>query len=51
MDKCINEGKIPMFGYPLVCYSPIDENDINRKWGIIYHSAMNTQNSKNNIIG
>ena len=23
MDECINEGSIPIFGYPLVCYSPL----------------------------
>jgi len=24
MDQCIEEGRIPLFGYPLVCHSPIE---------------------------
>ena len=23
MDKCVAQGKFPIFGYPLVCYSPV----------------------------
>jgi len=24
MDECIDEGSVPLFGYPLVCFSPPD---------------------------
>ena len=26
MDKCIERGEVPAFGFPVVCFSPIADN-------------------------
>ena len=38
MDECINEGSIPIFGYPLVCYSPMagQSRSKGELWSILY---------------
>jgi len=56
MDQCIDNGTIPMFGYPLVCYSPIGAHERAKGefWSIMYKSTMNTRCGKGkggSIIG
>ena len=54
MDECINQGSIPCFGYPLVCYSPNGDTELNKGdfWGIMYKSTMmKREKGKQNIIG
>ena len=48
MDECIDKGTLPVFGYPLVCYSPIEENtkemtQSDRFWQIMFKSTMQTR--------
>ena len=42
MDRCVAHGKFPIFGYPLVCYSPIGKQTREKGefWGHLYRSAM-----------
>ena len=53
MDNCIEKGINPIFGYPLVLYSPIGEsrNQYKQNWQLVYRSTMNTYNGKFNVIG
>ena len=39
MDYNVNEGTFPIFGYPLVCYSP-ENNQKSDFWTVMYKSAM-----------
>ena len=39
MNNNVNEGTFPIFGYPLVCLSP-DNNEKSDYWTVMYKSAM-----------
>ena len=42
MDQCVSQGKFPVFGYPLVCYSPIGRpnRETGEFWGHLYRQTM-----------
>ena len=53
MDECVREGKFPIFGYPLVCYSPIGKPKRERGefWGHLFRSTMKSNKQAISLIG
>lgn len=53
MDSHIDEGKMPVFGYPLVCYSPVGQpaRAKGEFWQIMYATTMQNQLGTPNVIG
>lgn len=53
MDECVQEGKFPIFGYPLVCYSPIGKPKRERGefWGHLFRSTMKSNKQAISLIG
>lgn len=52
MDECINEGSIPIFGYPMVSLSPRGAKSSDIFWSMIYKSTMKVRKKDQpNIIG
>lgn len=54
MDRCVAQGKFPIFGYPLVCYSPIGRKDHERDafWGQLFRCTMKPRKEGTiNLIG
>jgi|TARA_B110000285_G_C15050698_1_gene576818 hypothetical protein len=52
MDFNVNEGTFPIFGYPLVCYSPDNKNEKSDFWTVMFKSAMKkVKKGEENEIG
>lgn len=52
MDYNVNEGTFPIFGYPLVCYSPENKNEKSDFWTVMFKSAMKkVKKGQENEIG
>ena len=47
MEECINKSTLPIFGYPLVCFSPTINNKNNtnndKYWEIMYKTTMQSR--------
>ena len=53
MDNYVDVGKMPVFGYPLVCYSPVGQpaRAKGEFWQIMYATTMQNQLGTPNVIG
>ena len=42
MDECVGEGSVPLFGYPLVCFSPREgeKREKGELWSVLYQTTM-----------
>jgi hypothetical protein len=53
MEECVDKGKIMVFGYPMICYSPIRGNTEKKKdefWKPLFRETMNKREEDEQII-